>query len=223
VSWRQFAKSRLPPIGSDLESHIDAASATSSCRRSAALFLTRCLGARGVIPETDRIGSQHLQWKLIALIESGIPDIAEFLHFSEKKQTIDKFNALRDFHQYCLEKLRLLSILPADPDAYVSRRHDVFQLLNNRTIKSYLNSYDFSRVSEKIRNTMTGIKDLLEINDVRFGNKLQQQMDVVKTEINCAERHSDFLVRRAYLPFYEPLLRFLQRLIANQFSDLRAM
>jgi hypothetical protein len=209
--------SRIPTT-SDLAEQIEAAAHNPKARRASALFLIRCLGVPGVIPEGNQNGGQHLQRKLVTLVEQSAPDIADHLRLGEKKQTIDKFEALRDAHRQCMDLLDVFRILPDRPEEFANRRQDVFRILNHKFLKSYLNNYEFACLANVVRSVMSGICELLETADATFGPKLQQLTGLVQTELKSVEARKDFVARYAYHPFLLAALEVLSQ-IDKQSSD----
>ncbi|MGH6818310.1 MAG: hypothetical protein ACREC1_06005 [Methylovirgula sp.] len=202
----------------DLASQIEVAAKNPQGNRASALFLIRCLGVPGAIPEGNWNDRQHIHRKLVELVEQTTPDIADYFRLGEKKQTVDKIETLRDVHRQCVELLEVFSTLPSRPEEFASRRQDIFRALNNKFLKSYLNNYDFVGLSSVVRAVVNDVCDLLETSDATFGPKLQHLMEKVQTEIRGAETRFDFLAARAFLPFLRTALDVVNQ-IEKQSSD----
>lgn len=198
-----------------LADYIEEATRHQLGRRSSALFLIRCLGVPGVIPEDDGSGIQR---KFVSLVEKALPDIVDYTRMYEKKQTIDKFDVLRNVHDSCLVLLGVFKSLPTNPDDFISHKQDIFHAISNKFLKAYLNSYEFQDTSVAIRSILNGISELMEISDIKFGPRLHQLMDQVRDEVELVETRSDFLARSAYLPFLKTASEVLS-LIDRQSSD----
>jgi hypothetical protein len=180
---------------------VEAAALSSDGRRDAALFLVRCLGVPGLVADADRDRGEHLQRKIVHLFEQGAPDLVEYFRLPERKQTIDKFEALRDLHRQCTDLLSAFGTLPDDPQELASRRQEVFKTLNNKFLKAYLNTYGFPAMANSVRSILNALCDLLETTDATFGQKLLQLIEEVDAESRTVGERSDFLALDAWRPF----------------------
>jgi AAA+ ATPase superfamily predicted ATPase len=208
-----------PPA--DIFDQVDALVREPHGKRHATLFLVRCLSVPNVVRDNDKGGGQHVFRKIVELVERTAPDVAELANFADKKQTIDKIESLRDLHRKCLDYLGLFENLPEQPDEFAARRQDVFRVLNNKFLKAYLNNYDFAEISNIIRSLVNGICELLETNDLTFGPKLHQLIELAQTEISCADKRTDFFTQRAYLPFLfsaKAILGEIERQSSDRFN-----
>jgi hypothetical protein len=202
----------------DLFHQIDFLAKEPHGKRAATLFLLRCLPVPGVIRDNDKGGSQHAYRKLVGLVEQTAPDVADLANLEDKKQTIDKIEALRDLHRRCLDLLALFENLPDQPEEFAARRQDIFRVLNNKFLKAYLNNYNFAETSNTIRTLVNGTHELLETTDLTFGPKLHQLIELTQTEIGLAQTRWDFFTRQAYLPFLSSTISILIE-IERQSSD----
>ena len=202
----------------DIFKQIDALAKEPHGKRAATLFLVRCLAVPGVIRDNDKSGSQHAFRKIVGLVEQTAPDIADLTNLDEKKQTIDKIEALRDLHRRCLDLLELFENLPEQPEEFAARRQDIFRVLNNKFLKAYLNNYDYAEISNIIRVLVNGVCELLETTDLTFGPKLHQLTELTKTEAANADTRFDFFTQQAYLPFVQATTAILNE-IERQSSD----
>jgi hypothetical protein len=168
-------------------------------RRDAALLVLRCLGTPGVIAEND--DQNQLQRRVVALVEQGAPDFAEFFKLKDKKQTIDKFNILQSVHRYCWDLLSPMRIFPIALDIFAAYRQEVFKALNHSMTKAYFNNYGFSETSSTVRSICTALYDLQETRDASFGKKLQAASELIAREIGGWEARTDCFATGTYLPF----------------------
>jgi hypothetical protein len=198
---------------SSLADMIEAANSSFDGKRDAALFLVRCIGVPGAVPEGDQVGvGQQLPRKLVALFEHGAPDLVDFLRLNERKQTVEKYEVLRNVQRQCVEHLDIFRRLAADPAEFASRRQEIFRTLNTKFLKAYLNLYGFSDFSNSVRSVLNAICGLLEISDATFGQKLLDLFEQVDAEVGAIEARQDFLVFDAWLPFLRSARAILEQI-----------
>lgn len=181
--------------------HLEAATEESGGRRDVALLVCRCLGETLDILNEDGTGGLHFQRRVVSLVEKGTPDFAALVNLSEKRMHSEKYEALKELHRSCLEKLDIFCAIPIDPAGFASRRQEVFKLLNNQFLRSYLNPYGFSAAGNMIRSVLNQANDVLDTYDSNFGHKLQELSDFVEASIAEVSTRGDFFASSALRPF----------------------
>lgn len=184
---------------SSLAEHLEAIAKDKECRRSAALFVLRAIGTKGVIKPTSDVG-KHFELRVVSLTELALPDICKQFQLTDDKQTIEKYDILVGIHAAVMAKIQIFTQFPTESSEYNSRRQDLFRAFNNNLLKSYLSVYGFAEVETASRAMINGVCELEMVTDASFGLKLQDLFESVEIEMARAATLNTFFTKTSYLP-----------------------
>src|SRR5262249_2364778 len=88
---------------------LDAASKASKGKRAAAELVTRTASIDGVLESSN---DDLLPLRIVALVESAAPDLCKYLRLGDKRQTYEKFNAIKGAHALVCSNIQVLQKLP---------------------------------------------------------------------------------------------------------------
>lgn len=210
----------MPPDAAKerLSGLIDKATNNSTGRRVAAILIVRALTVEGLLTfEEDPL----LERKAVALVEAGFSDQCRNLKLSEKRQTYEKINALKGFHETICSNLQILKELQPTLAEIDSVKADIQRVVRNSLCAAYLQPYDWTAHKAKINHASEKISELVVCKDSSFKARFDSLTELCRELKTTSCASPSFLNRKFIAPFADTLDRALQALQAaevDQFS-----
>jgi len=165
----QSAASRgLPEI-------LELATNASRGKRQAAELVIRTMAIDGVLDTSG--GDNHLSRKIVALVESGVPDLCKFLRLADKRQTFEKVNVISGAHALICSNLEVLRELPPSLDEIDNLRHEVTKALRHAQCSAYLQPYGWTLLKGKLESICDQISELRSCQDATFNARFDRLKD----------------------------------------------
>jgi len=182
-------------------------------RRMAGIVILRCLSVEKLIPENN--SNNQIDRKIVNLVENAVPDICNFFKIDEKKQNYEKILILRTVHQKILEKIAVINAVTPRLDGIKSIQSELFNSINSKIVKAYLNNYDFDMIRLKIISIINELLQLDQIQDDIYGITLTDQDAFIGSQIEYCKDNETFFNKNYYLPFLLNAKKLIEVIIAQ--------
>ncbi len=193
----------------EFSSLIDAATHTIKGRRESAILIVRALSVEGLLPfENDNL----LERKVVALVEDGFGDQCKSLKLTEKRQTFEKINALKGFHEIICTNLQVLKELPATLAEIDSAKADIQKAIKMGLTNAYLQPYEWNTFKVKINHICEKIAELVTCRDATYKTQFDHLTEACLDLKNITILSPSFLNRNFISPFVERVSSALQEL-----------
>ena len=167
-------------------------------RRDAAIIILRTLSIDGLLHfEADQL----LQRRIVELVEVGFGDQLRSLRLSEKRQTFEKLNAIRGFHEATCRNMQPLLQCGSSLRDISAFAPDIQRVAKNGALGAYLNLFGWSRMKGLISQICEQATDLHNCHDATYQMKYGLIAQTVADLNSECERYSTFLPREFVLPF----------------------
>jgi hypothetical protein len=204
-------------FGSTALSHLlDTVTRENKGRRESAILVIRALSVEGFLPFEE---DQPLERKVVALVEAGFGDQCRNLNLTEKRQTYEKVNVLKGFHETICSNLQVLRELPSTLAEIDSVKADIFKALRYGLSNAYLQPYDWTALRGKITHVCEQIADLVECKDSTYKARFDQLRETCRLLRDMAGASASFLSRKFVVPFSDTVDRALQALQKEAVDD----
>lgn len=208
------------PDGSEkksLSDLIDSAARHQKGRRESAILILRTLAVEGLLPFEEH----QIERRVVALVEDGFGDQLRGMSLSDKRQTYEKINALKAFHESVCSNLRVLKELPPTLAEIDSAKEDILRAINKAITNAYLQPYDWTTLKVKISHICEKIADLEACRDATYKTQFDHLTEVCRDLRHITDQSPCFFNRKYIAPFIttvDEALRALHRCAADQFN-----
>lgn len=152
----------------------------------------------GILPEAD--SNPEVSRALIALCESGLPELYGFLRIDPKAQNYVKYEAIKGAHAAVCKILSPISSGFSDIDAAINSRKPILGALNHSVVRAYCAVFDLQDIKAIIEEIFFNLK-----NVPVAGPSLLADIEACKASIErgtkVAEESKAFLATDFLLPF----------------------
>ena len=197
---------------------IDGATHNHKGRREAAILTLRAISVEGLLPFEE---NHLLELKVVALVEEGFGDQCRSIKLAEKRQTFEKINALKGFHDLICSNLNVLRELPSTLPEIDSAKEAIQKAINTATTCAYLQPYDWTTVKVKIIHVCEQIADLVVCADATYKTKFDHLTSICSDLRTISAGSPSFLHRKFVGPFADTVheaLQAIQKGAADQFN-----
>lgn len=203
---------------SKFSSLVDQVTHNNKGRRESAILIVRALAVEGLLPfEEDSL----LERKVVALVQEGFGDQCKNLKLDQKRQTFEKIDALKGFHETICANLQVLKELPTTLDEIDSVKADIQKAININLINAYLQPYKWSLFKAKINYICEKIAEIVTCRDATYKARFDSLNEACLELKNLTEASPSFLTKGFVFPFTEKValaLYDLKRGAADQFN-----
>lgn len=183
---------------SSLSVLLESAAATSGGRRESAIFILRALAVEGLLPfESDH----QLERRVVELVEAGFQDQLKVLKLNEKRQTFEKMAALKGFHEFICQQLRVLAEVQPTLADIASAKPDIQRSTKNGALSAYLQPFGWTSIKGKINQICDQVTELYECKDATYKQRFER-LEAICTDLRSeCELIPTFLTQHYGLPF----------------------
>lgn len=181
--------------------------------RKAALVITRIAHRTNLLPEPTT--ANKLKIRVVKLVETGIPEIAQKCGLIPATQTFEKYECIARIHDYMCAKLDPLRQFYNEEHTVsqlLIKRADIIKAVSNDTLNSYLAMYDLKKIKTTLIQFLTDLNILSKTTDASFATKLSTLSRDVETELQASEKSKLFVIQKYYLIFLRALSNSLTQL-----------
>lgn len=197
---------------------IDRATHHQKGRREAAILIIRSMSVEGLLPFDE---DQSLERKVVALVEEGFGDQCRILNLAEKRQTYEKINTLKGFHEVICSHLQILKELPPTLDEIFSAKEAIQKTINKALVNAYFQPYDWTTFKVKVAHICEKMADLVVCHDATYKPQFDHLSELCRDIKKITDESPSFLCREFIRPFantVDQALQALQKGAADQFN-----
>ncbi|WP_066114197.1 MULTISPECIES: phosphoribosyltransferase-like protein [Sphingomonadales] len=194
---RQALLARLPnpPESGSLADAIEALAEQGDAQQSLeAATLLRCL-ARDSMVSSTRKGS--IERPVVTIVERTLPELANFIGASQKRQTFEKYEVLRTVHGRVEEKLAPFVTLATDLDAIVGARQLLARTLNDPLLKTYCAPSHLAQIRAGFEVVNNKLARLLK-DTAGLPTNMTDCKQAIADQMAYCTSHSNFLTKRYF-------------------------
>ncbi|PKH04759.1 ATP-binding protein [Moritella sp. Urea-trap-13] len=172
-------------------------------RRNISILILRLNSIPNFFPK-QVIGS-GADAKIINILEPVLGDFYKRFDIDKKFQTFEKLDKLYEVHDFCCEKLKCLSIVPAKIESISAEKQMILKSLGDKTLNSYLSPYEFQNLRGSVEAILTQIVELSRSIDSTFTRRLKELSDLLEDEVRYCNEKSSFITKNYYQIFLEKI------------------
>jgi hypothetical protein len=166
--------------------------------RAVALRLLRWIAIDGLVGDAN--DANAFSRRVVSFVEKELPEVAVELKLSAKRQTHEKFAAIKAVYTLIVAALEPFRHLPREINAFLAARPQMLKALNNFYVRAYGSGFDLPF----IKNNVDGIfNQLAALNtpDTTFIDKLGQTRSAVENFQIYVRNNLTLFHRQTALPF----------------------
>jgi hypothetical protein len=197
---------------------INSANSNHKGRRETAILVIRALSIEELLPLAD---DHQLARKVVDIVETGFADQCKSLRLSEKRQTYEKINALKGFHESICGSLQVLKQLPTTLEEIDGVREDIQKALRNGLSNAYLQPYYWTTLKGSINHICEQVSELVSCKDNTFKVRFDQLLNSCRELDEVISLSPSFLNNKYLKPFLVSVqnsLHSLQSETEDQFT-----
>ncbi len=195
-----------------LSTIVEAALSAANGRRSASIFILRAIAVNGLLPfEADH----QLALRVVKLVEVAYGDQLRHLKLGEKRQTFEKLEAIKGFHDSMCHELQPLAAAGqtlADIDALVP---DLQRMIRNGALGSYLAPFNWASIKAKLSQVDEQVVALHHCNDATYKQRFSELEGSCEALNAECDRCASFLTIDYIRPFVSSVRAAMQTLRAE--------
>lgn len=194
--------------GHNLERILGRVESAATGHRIAAIILIRCMAIEGLLPLDDQ--PNLINRKLVAIIESHVPDLVRYVRAEKVSQTYEKINLIRSFHGTACSNYLPLSQVSGSISEIATQKPILTKALKHKQFQSYLQPFNYVPIKTKIESLIESLEGLSTCGGSEYKQRLDEIEAIVRDAQELIIASQSFFTHQFAQPFLESVRKSIE-------------